>query len=258
MQTDCVILGGGAGGLCAAAALGRRRLHVTVVERLPRVAGAIKASTLEGELVGKNGGAIKGVSLGIGGSNYNNFMVDSDGNVTMNGNINLSSGSITWGSNLPDTGISEDEAIDLINRYGEKLPDYITETYIDSTEIKSPEITGNNICATRAFSVGGRTDPNGFMGIAKGKAIVDDGWGQSTVTTYGVAMSAGGALSGGIITFDSTGNYVIATDAGVRMTYNSGTSSQRHELTVTANGCFADGKLIGTGSGGNVVAVWGS
>lgn len=61
-----------------------------------------------------------------------------------------------------------------------------------------------------------------------------------------------------IITFDSTGNYVIATDAGVRMTYNSGTSSQRHELTVTANGCFADGKLIGTGSGGNVVAVWGS
>ena len=35
MQTDCVILGGGAGGLCAAAALGRRGLRVTVVERLP-------------------------------------------------------------------------------------------------------------------------------------------------------------------------------------------------------------------------------
>ena len=44
MQTDCVILGGGAGGLCAAAALGRRRLHVTVVERLPRVGKKLLAT----------------------------------------------------------------------------------------------------------------------------------------------------------------------------------------------------------------------
>lgn len=216
--------------------------------------GTLKATKLEGELVGANGGAIKGVSLGIGGKNYDNFMVDSNGNVTMQGNINLSGGTITWGSNLPDAGISENDAIDLLNRYN------IYRTYIDETEIRSPTITGNNICAERAFTVGDLSNPNGFMGIAKGKAIVDDGWGGSTVTTYGVAMSAGGFLSGGVITFDSTGNYVIATDAGVRMTYNSGTSSQRHEITVTANGCFADGKLIGTGtgSGGEVIAVWGS
>ena len=216
--------------------------------------GTLKATKLEGELVGANGGAIKGVSLGIGGRNYDNFMVDSNGNVTMQGNINLSGGNITWGSNLPDAGISENDAIDLLNRYN------IYRTYIDETEIRSPTITGNDICAERAFTVGDLSNPNGFMGIAKGKAIVDDGWGGSTVTTYGVAMSAGGSLSGGVITFDSTGNYVIATDAGVRMTYNSGTSSQRHEITVTANGCFADGKLIGTGtgSGGEVIAVWGS
>lgn len=44
MQTDCVILGGGAGGLCAAAALGRRGLRVTVVERLPRVGKKLLAT----------------------------------------------------------------------------------------------------------------------------------------------------------------------------------------------------------------------
>ena len=44
MQTDCVIIGGGAGGLCAAAALGRRGLRVTVMERLPRVGKKLLAT----------------------------------------------------------------------------------------------------------------------------------------------------------------------------------------------------------------------
>lgn len=237
--------------------------------------GTLKATKLEGELVGANGGAIKGVSLGIGGKNYDNFMVDSNGNVTMQGNINLSGGSITWGSNMPDTGISESEAIDLINEYGDKLPDYIYNTYIDETEIKSPEITGNNIRARRAFVVG---SSDGYMGRAKGRAIIDDGWGPSSATTYGVAMASGGALDDGTITFDSTGNYVIATDSGARITANTG--SRRNDVTVTgssatisyndvnmirvdSSGCHytTDGtnwKDIGSGSGGNVVAVWGS
>lgn len=37
MQTDCIILGGGASGLCAAAALAKEGLRVVVVERLDRV-----------------------------------------------------------------------------------------------------------------------------------------------------------------------------------------------------------------------------
>ena len=44
MQTDCVIIGGGAGGLCAAAALGRMGLRVTVAERLPRVGKKLLAT----------------------------------------------------------------------------------------------------------------------------------------------------------------------------------------------------------------------
>ena len=116
------------------------------------------------------------------------------------------------------------------------------------------------------------------MGRAKGRAIIDDGWGPSSATTYGVAMASGGALDDGTITFDSTGNYVIATDSGARITANTG--SRRNDVTVTgssatisyndvnmirvdSSGCHytTDGtnwKDIGSGSGGNVVAVWGS
>ena len=217
--------------------------------------GTLKATKLEGELVGANGGAIKGVSLGIGGKNYDNFMVDSNGNVTMQGNINLSGGTITWGNNLPEyDSYTDQDAENLLDRVYA-----ITATKVGGTFIESPTIKGNKICATRAFTIGDLQDPNGFMGIAKGRTIVDDGWGALEKTTYGVAMSAGGSLSGGIITFDSTGNYVIATDAGVRMTYNADGDAYRHELTVTKNGCFADGKLLGTGTGGGeVIAVWGS
>ena len=44
MQTDCGILGGGAAGLCAAAALGRSGLRVTLLEKLPRVGKKLLAT----------------------------------------------------------------------------------------------------------------------------------------------------------------------------------------------------------------------
>ena len=43
-HTDCIILGGGAAGLCACAALARAGLHVTVVEKLDRVGKKIMAA----------------------------------------------------------------------------------------------------------------------------------------------------------------------------------------------------------------------
>lgn len=233
--------------------------------------GTLKATKLEGELVGANGGAIKGVSLGIGGRNYDNFMVDSDGNVTMQGNINLSGGTITWGNNLPEyDSYTDQDAENLLDRVYA-----ITTTKLGSASIESPEITGNNIKATRAFKVG---LSDGYMGRAKGRAIIDDGWGPTTMTTFGVAMASGGTLDDGTITFNSDGNYVIATDGGARLTSNS--SGSRSDVTTTSSsatmsyndksmirvdstGCHytTDGKNwkdIGSGSGGNVVAIWGS
>ena len=47
-----------------------------------------------------------------------NFLVDADGNVTVNGNINLSGGTITWGVNEPDSGISASRCRTII---GEEL-----------------------------------------------------------------------------------------------------------------------------------------
>ena len=44
-----------------------------------------------------------------------NFIVDEDGNLTINGNINLAGGSIVWGGNKPSSGISESRAKTLIN-----------------------------------------------------------------------------------------------------------------------------------------------
>ena len=43
-----------------------------------------------------------------------NFIVDASGNLTINGNINLSRGSITWGGNKPASGISASQARTII------------------------------------------------------------------------------------------------------------------------------------------------
>ena len=80
--------------------------------------GSLNAATLNGDLTaGAGGGAIKGTSIGIGGTNYNNFIVDSNGNVTMNGNIVLN-GNITWGdgANIPGSGEYDDFVAD-VNAY---------------------------------------------------------------------------------------------------------------------------------------------
>jgi len=65
--------------------------------------GTLNAVRLSGNLIAdkNNGGWLRGCGISVGG-NYEtgigNFYVDSSGNVTMKGNINLSNGNITWGS----------------------------------------------------------------------------------------------------------------------------------------------------------------
>ena len=231
--------------------------------------GKIKAATLEGTLLGANGGEIKGVSLGIGGANYDNFVVDSNGNVTMKGSINLSNGSITWGDNLPDAGISESEAINLIDQYGYTPPKYIKSTYISSAVIKSPTFKGNNMEVYGAYKVMDASDDVlGYMGGATGM----DSTGN---ITYGVALSSSATISGSDedgITYATVGNYVIATSGGCRMqsgdnsviVTNNGAeisyNSKQYVIRVDAQGCrYYDGSSwhnIGSGSG-TVTAVWG-
>ena len=97
----------------------------------------------------------------------------------------------------------------------------------------------------------------GKMGLARGRNV----WGD---TTYGVAMSYGDDL----VDYDSSTNYIIVTEGGVRLQANGYTETgrsddmivvewQSHSLTVTPNGVFVDGEpLTSGGSGGNVTAVW--
>jgi hypothetical protein len=126
-----------------------------------------------------------------------NFIVDKDGNLTINGNINLSGGSITWGKNAPDT-----------------VPGYIKSSYIDNVEIRSPILTGNNIRALQAFSVGVYEDkefiPYGHVGLATGMNLAGE-------RTPGVAMADAGTLEDGMIVYESYGRYVIVTSGGVRL-----------------------------------------
>ena len=141
-----------------------------------------------------------------------------------------------------------------------ELPDYIKGTYIDSVQIKSPTITGNNVRALQAFSVGlmnGSTfTSRGHFGLAYGKDAAEN-------TTYGVAMAGAGIVdSSGVITYNSEGRYVIVTDAGVRMqafdnnialTENNiylsirNSSNERiHWLNVNKYGAYYDDEEIAT------------
>ena len=90
---------------------------------------------------------INGLNVGNG-----NFVVSSDGNVSMRGSITLDAGStINW-ANVNETNLNNNEAykiaqdaLDLADdafqtASGITLPDYIHNTYISSTEIRSPSI----------------------------------------------------------------------------------------------------------------------
>lgn len=163
------------------------------------------------------------------------FVVDADGNVTM-------SGSISWGTNSPyksqfsktgstwhdtmkstdyyrrdsyDGGVTWGAAYQFRGEDGQDgedgsdadVPNYIHNTYIGATEIRSPTITGNNIIALGTFQVGyGDADDftgTGFMGYAEGLDADDE-------VTYGVALANTELLEEG-------DNYVIVTDAGIRI-----------------------------------------
>ena len=137
-------------------------------------------------------------------------------------------------------------------------PTYITETYIDSTQIKSPRIEGNDVIARTAFKVtpvgsdesGNEVElPCGSMGLAFGETLDESG---NSVTTYGVAMASASTTVNdyGAITVESTGYYVIVTNAGVRIQ-----AGENSSFYVTDDGAYYNGVKIGTGEGG--IAVFG-
>ncbi len=178
------------------------------------------------------------------------FRVDESGNITIKGKVTMGTGSsIDWLA-VSNVNLDYNPAYSLADSAWDKaaaaqysvdhldiptLPDYIKSTYIDSVRIQSPIIEGNRITARQYFTVA----PNdyltyGYMGAAYGM----DANGR---LTYGVALS--NQVPNGL---DRTSCYVIVTNAGVRM------QGPGHSITVTSNGCWADGEKIGGST-----AVWG-
>lgn len=194
------------------------------------------------------------------------------GDITIDG----TTGEITW-SNMPESGVTESEVIDLIDTYGYTPPKYIKSTYISSTVVKSPTIKGNDMEVYGAYRVvRGNGSTMGYMGAAYGQDA-------NGYTTEGVAISSGyvtdtmtDAEGDGdtTITYASRGNYVIATSGGCRM--QSGTNQivvtsssatlnydDTNMIRVDANGCrySTDGgsswNNIGSSGSVTVTAKWG-
>lgn len=127
-------------------------------------------------------------------------------------------------------------------------------TTINGGSFNAGEIYGSSITITEAIEIGSE----GYIGPASGSAYGESG--KDYISTSGVVLAYNTSKNNtGEIDFNSNGTYFIATDSGVRMTYNNG--GQRHDIAVTANGCFADGEKIGSmdevAEGIKVTAVWG-
>ena len=112
------------------------------------------------------------------------------------------------------------------------MPKYIQNTYISSTEIKSPNITGTDISVLDGYfkvkrTVGNSTAQCGSMGYATGMTTENN----KLKTTYGVAITSGNTMN---IDYDTTNtNYVIVTDSGVRIQGASGSY-----LYIDSRGCY--------------------
>lgn len=141
------------------------------------------------------------------------------GDVVVDGNINMSEGTITWGDNDPSPDVGG--ILDRI--YG------ITYTKIGKAEIESPMIRGEEIQVSGSFQcLDDDGSTKGYMGTAYGQSSTGE-------KTYGVALARTYSSASGL-----GSNYVIVTDEGVRMQCGI------NNITVTSTGAYFNGKYIAT------------
>lgn len=142
---------------------------------------------------------------------------------------------------------------DGANGSSASVPNYIKRTYIDSVEIQSPTIKGNDISVYGTFQtigdVGGNIETTGYMGAAKG--MTGDG-----VETYGVALSN----SWNAQSYAVGENYVIVTNGGIRLQAGENRlyiTDEGLRINIDNGGAYYNGQEIGSGGSSSVIAVWG-
>ena len=183
--------------------------------------------TVEGFAFMNKGGTVKisGGSINLTGSiTFSDFS-----NATMSEIDNMRNSAGAAKSTADEAKEIADEAKRIAQANG--VPSYIKETYIDSTEIQSPSIKGNDISVYGTFQTMGY-DQNmnivstGYMGSARGMA------GDGSIT-YGVAL----ASSWNPYSYEVSNYYLIVTNAGVRMQAGS------NSVVVTSNGIWLDAQV---------------
>lgn len=169
--------------------------------------------------------------------------------------------------------VAADEAYDIAVEARDiaesiSLPNYIKSTYIASTEIRSPEITGNNISVYGTFQTKGHDGVSmittGYMGAVKGLdaagnitlgVALSNDWNAddySISDKYVIVTNGGARMQAG-------NNSVVVTTSGAELNYSNGA----YRIRVDSSGCrYYDGSSwndIGSGSGGDVTVtpVWG-
>lgn len=176
----------------------------------------------DGTVSMKNGLIECGINVGSG-----KFVVDSDGNVTMGGGINMS-GAITFnGTTYSDfqaavRGTQTDSVgLTNLNRYK------IYSTSVSGSRIESPTIEGNEIKVYGSFQTYDEdgSSISGYMGYAQGSMTDGNG---GTLPTHGIAIST----TNETITTSTAEPYVIVTTAGTRM------SAGDNAFFVTTSGIF--------------------
>ena len=162
----------------------------------------------------KFSGDITGGTIGIGGSGgkNSNFYVDSNGNVTMKGSINLS-GNITW----PSTGapVSRDGIYQAMLNNLTQDGLYSKDGYLcmNATAIKTGTLDANTVNVTGTLNTVNVKLAGSYGGFAQGQGSWRPSVDAADVTTYGVVMYGSNGL-------DSYGNarppYFMVTDKGMR------------------------------------------
>lgn len=208
--------------------------------------GTVRASKFIGTM-DASAGELIGPAIYVPSKESPNFSVDSTGNVTIRGgNISFSALDQSTQDTINDK-VDAGTVDNMIDAKMPTLPAYIKSTYIDFSQVVTPTLIANYVRTLGQFQVGhGSKDefsPIGYMGEAIGSEGI---YGGGSRTTYGIAMST----SSGSIDTTTNANYVIVTDAGVRM--SSGTQNDGAALYVTSGGAYVQqpgqaAQKIGTG-----------